>query len=172
VKFVVRIDGQERAVDIRRCDGHFEIDLDGRALTVDCQTLGASGYLSLLIDNRSYLVETAAVDADDGRYYARVMGRRYEVDVLDELLVAVRDARGEADGGGERTVCAPMPGLVVDVRVAPGDTIAPGDTVVVMEAMKMQNELTSDTHGVVRDVFVSPGDTVDSQDRLVQIEDA
>jgi len=170
MKFAVRMEGREREVTIRRRNGYFDFELDGRTLKVDCQFLGASGYLSLLIDNRSYLVESGAVDADDGRYYARVMGRTYSVDVLDELLAAVRDARSDADTSGASVIRAPMPGLAVEVRVAPGDTIQPGDTVVVIEAMKMQNELTSDVGGVVAEVFVSPGNTVESQAQLVRIE--
>jgi len=170
MRFVVRVDGTEKTVHVDRRDGQFEVDIDGRPFQVDCRYFGDDELLSMLIDSRSYLVESAAVDASRGRYYALVMGRHYELDVLDELLLAVRDAEKTATHAGPHTVAAPMPGKVIAVRVSVGDHVAVGDTVVVMEAMKMQNELTSDVAGVVTRIAASEGDTVDSQAPLVVIE--
>jgi len=126
--------------------------------------------LSLLINNKSYLIESGPVKAEDGRYYARVMGRHYDVDVLDELLVAVRDAEGITTDTGDFSLNSPMPGLILDVKVGIGDRVEAGDPVVVMEAMKMQNELASEVSGVVKEIHVQPKQTVDSQTPLVTIE--
>jgi biotin carboxyl carrier protein len=84
--------------------------------------------------------------------------------------VAVREGEAAADAGGAYTVLSPMPGLIVDVKVAAGDTVEAGQAVVIMEAMKMQNELAADVGGVVKEVLVGPGSTVDSQAPLVVIE--
>lgn len=170
MKFVVRVDGQERILHVTREDGRYQIEIDGRALSVDCQTFGDPNTFSLLIDRRSFLVESAPVRPDTGEYFARVMGRHYDVEVLDELLVAVRDAEKEHEHTGDFTVKAPMPGLVVEVRIAVGDHVAAGDSVVVMEAMKMRNELSSVVAGTVKSVSVTAGDKVDSQAALVTIE--
>ena len=170
MKFVVRIDDHEKTVLVARKNGVFEIELDGRTIAVDCAYLGSPENLSLLIDNQSYLVEAAPVRADEGRYYARVLGRHYDVDVLDELLAAAREADAQPEHAGRHTVTAPMPGLIVDLKVSVGDSVAVGDTIVVMEAMKMQNELVSESAGVVREIHVALQDSVDSQTPLVVID--
>ena len=170
MKFIVRVESTEKMVNIQKENGFYSVDIDGKKSTVDCQHFGNKNYLSLLIDNRSYLIESAPVKIDDGRYYARVMGRYYEVDVLDELLVATREAERIVQDDGEYTVTSPMPGLIVDVKVKPGDTIEAGSIVVIMEAMKMQNELVTEISGVVSEVLVAPQVTVDSHSPLVRIE--
>lgn len=169
VKFIARVDGQERVLHVTRENGMYRVEIDGRVLSVDCRTFGDDNTFSLLIDRRSYLVESAPVRPDNGVYFARVMGRHYDVEVLDELLVAVRDAERVLEHAGSYTVKAPMPGLVVEVAVAPGDHVDAGDPVVVMEAMKMRNELTSLVAGTVKSVIVAAGDKVDSQAPLVMI---
>ena len=169
MKFVVRVDGNEKSVVVDRRNGYFDIDIDGRTFNVDCQYFGDSGLLSLLIDRKSYLIESAPIDASEGRYYARVMGRHYDLEVLGELLLAVRDAQRTTQHHGPHTVAAPMPGLIIDVRVEEGDHVAVGDTVIVIESMKMQNELATEVAGVVQKIHVAKGDAVDSQNPLVVI---
>jgi len=170
MRYTVRIDDVEKTVDVSRENGRFSITVDGRSLSIDCEQFGDSGYMSLLIDNKSYLIESSPVNVSDGRYYVGVMGRHYDVEVLDELLVAARAAHRADDHRGPHTVFAPMPGLIVSVNVKQGDTVRVGDPVVIMEAMKMQNELTADVSGVVTSVHIAPQDTVDSQAPLVVIE--
>jgi biotin carboxyl carrier protein len=169
MKFIVRVDGQERVLFVTRKDDRYRVEIDGRVMAVDCHTLGNPDTYSLLIDHRSYLIEAAPVRPDTGDYFARVMGRHYDVEVLDELLVAVRDAEKAQAHTGAHTVKAPMPGLVVEVKVAPGDHVAVGDPVVVMEAMKMRNELSSVVTGTVKSVDAAVGDKVESQTPLVTI---
>jgi biotin carboxyl carrier protein len=170
MKFVVRVEGQEKTVFITEENGSYDISVDGKTYQVDCRSFGNAEFLSMLIDTESYLVETGPSNPDQGRYYARVMGRHYDLEVLDELLVAVREGEAAADAGGAYTVLSPMPGLIVDIKVAPGDTVEAGAPVVIMEAMKMQNELVADVGGVVKDVHVDHGAAVDSQTPLVTIE--
>jgi biotin carboxyl carrier protein len=170
MKFVVRVDGREKTIRVSRENGLYAVEIDGRRLSVDCRTFGDGDTFSFLIDGRSFLIESAPVRPEHGEYYARVMGRHYDVDVLDELLVAVRDAERVHAHAGRHVVRAPMPGLVVEVRVSPGDHVAVGDPVAVMEAMKMRNELIAEVAGVVKSVAVSGGDKVDSQAPLVTIE--
>jgi biotin carboxyl carrier protein len=170
MKFVVRVDGREKVAHVEKRNGIFAIQLDGKAYTVDCQYFGDTGYLSLLIDNKSYLIESAPVRPERGEYYAWVMGRHYDLEVLDELLVAVRDAERVRGHSGPYVLAAPMPGLIVDIKVKPGDTVEPGAAIVVMEAMKMQNELSAEVGGVVKEVRVKVRQKVESQAPLVVIE--
>ena len=169
MRYLVRLDSKEKTVVIKETNGYYDIEIDGRALRVDCEYFGTAGYMSLLIDNKSYLVESAPVRVDTGQYYATVMGRHYDVEVLDELSVAARAAEATTEHSGRHTVLSPMPGLILEVRVEVGDVIEPGASVVRMEAMKMQNELTTPVGGVVKEVLVRAQDTVDSQVPLVVV---
>jgi biotin carboxyl carrier protein len=170
MKFVVRTDGQKRVVHVERENGTYRVTLGERVLVVDARTLGDPDTFSLLIDQRSFLVEAAPVRPEHGDYFARVMGRHYDVEVLDELMLAVRDAEKQQEQSGPLALKAPMPGLVVEVKVAEGDRVETGQALVVMEAMKMRNELSSDVAGTVTRVEVTVGDKVDSQAPLVTIE--
>ncbi len=170
MKLIVRVDGTEKILHVTRDGANYRVDVDGRVLNVDARTFGDKDAFSLLIDHKSYLVEAAPVKPERGEYFARVLGRHYDVEVLDELLVAVRDAEKAREHTGAYQVRAPMPGLVVQVRVQPGTRVSAGEAVVVMEAMKMRNELASEVTGVVTSVTVSAGEKVDSQTALVTIE--
>lgn len=170
MKFVVRIESQEKLVNITEENGYYAVEIDGKKSIVDCQHFGHKDYLSLLIDNKSYLIESAPLQIDEGKYYASVMGRYYDVEVLDELLVATRKAESIVQGTGEYVVLSPMPGLIIDSKVNVGDSIEAGSVVVIMEAMKMQNELISEVSGVVKEILVHAGESVDSQTPLVKIE--
>ena len=168
--FWVRIEGQEKRVDVEEQDGLYAVDVDGTSRVVDCRSAGSEDSLSLIIANKSYLIKTSLVQADEGLYTADVNGRRYGVEVLDERLLAVRRAADVVKQTGPYIVASPMPGLIVDVLVGVGDTVAAGSAVAIMEAMKMQNELVSEVDGVVTTVHVASKDTVDSQAPLIEIE--
>ncbi len=170
MKFVIRVGGRETPVDVVKRDGLYEVQLGERRFNVDARNFGDTELFSLLVDGKSYLVDSAPVRAERGEYHARVMGRHYDVDVLDELLLAARAAEKTLEHTGAHIVRAPMPGLIVHVHAAPGAHVRAGEPVVIMEAMKMRNELTSDVAGVVKAVAVKVGDKVDSQTALVTIE--
>lgn len=106
-----------------------------------------------------------------GRYTLSLDGWRYEVEALDERTRAIRDL-SEAKSGpaGPAPLKAPMPGLVVRVSVSVGDTVQAGQGLVVMEAMKMENELKSPAGGTVRSIAVTPGMAVMKGDLLVELE--
>lgn len=104
-----------------------------------------------------------------GRYTLWMDGHRFEVEALDERMRAIRDltaATGAA--AGPRTLVAPMPGLIVRVAVAEGDQVQVGQGVVVMEAMKMENELRAPAPGVVRVVHARPGMAVEKGAPLLE----
>ena len=170
MKFVVRVAGVESAVEIVKHNGLYEVDLNGKKYSVDSRTFGYTDLFSLLVDGHSYLVDSAPVRPERGEYYARVLGHHFEVDVLDELQLATRDAEKVAEHHGAYVLRAPMPGLVVQIQATPGTHVNAGDPVVIMEAMKMRNELTTIVSGIVKSVAVNVGDKVDSQAPLVTIE--
>jgi len=170
MRFVVRVAGRESAVDVVQRDGLYEVALNGKKYTVDSRNFGFTDLFSFLVDGHSFLIDSAPVNPERGEYYARVLGRHYEVDVLDELLLAVRDAEKVHEHTGAYVLKAPMPGLIVHVHATPGTHVKVGDPVVIMEAMKMRNELATTVAGVVKAVAIAVGDKVDSQAPLVTIE--
>ena len=106
-----------------------------------------------------------------GRYTLWLDGFRYEVEALDERTRAIRDLSGaSAAPTGPAPLKAPMPGLVVRVAVQPGDDVVAGQGLVVMEAMKMENELRAASSGKVKAVHVQPGTAVDKGALLIELE--
>ncbi len=170
MKFWVKVENHEARVEIEEKNGVYIIDIDGKRREVDCRTAGHSDYLSLIIDHKSHLVETAPVRIDEGRYYATISGRRYAVEVLDERLITTRQAGVVQQVDGPYIITSPMPGLIIDIRVNVGDRVEAGTPVAVMEAMKMQNELVSEVTGIVKAVNIQVKDAVESQAPLIEIE--
>ena len=106
-----------------------------------------------------------------GRYTLWVDGYRYEVEALDERTRAIRDMSASATpAAGPAPLVAPMPGLIVRVNVRPGDIVQPGEGLVVMEAMKMENELRASAPGTVKRVAAEPGTAVEKGALLVELE--
>jgi biotin carboxyl carrier protein len=108
--------------------------------------------------------------AHRGQYALWIDGHRYEVEALDERTRAIRDLSNEgARSAGPAPLVAPMPGLIIRVNVQVGDPVHPGVPVVVMEAMKMENELRAQTAGTVSAVRVQPGEAVEKGAVLVEL---
>jgi biotin carboxyl carrier protein len=105
-----------------------------------------------------------------GRYVLRLNGHRFDVEALDERTRAIRELSAAAAGAsGPAPLVAPMPGLIVRVNVADGDVVQAGQGLVVMEAMKMENELRSPAAGTVKRVLVQPGTAVEKGAMLVEL---
>lgn len=105
-----------------------------------------------------------------GRYVLWIDGHLYDVEALDERTRAIRDLSGAGGrAAGSAPLIAPMPGLIVRVGVQVGDAVQPGTPMVVMEAMKMENELRAQRAGTVVAVRVQPGATVEKGAVLVEL---
>jgi len=140
--------------------------VNGERHEVDFLALGETLY-SIIQNNRS---QDLAIDEHQGEYQVLVDGRLFEAQVLDQRTMLMMTRKGGlALGSGE--VTAPMPGLVVEVPVAVGDTVEAGQTVVILESMKMQNELKAPIAGVVESVQTDAGATVDKNAVLLVIKD-
>lgn len=162
--FDATIDGRTVRVEVRGRDGHYAVTVDGRTLDVDHQETGAH-FASLLIGGRSY--EAGLEKRPDG----------YNVVLAEDVLyVELRGASSgtaaaarKADTGPAR-VLAPMPGRLVRVLVEPGQQVRAGEGLVVVEAMKMENELRSPRAGRVAQVPVREGQAVETAALLVVVE--
>jgi biotin carboxyl carrier protein len=123
----------------------------------------------IIKDHKSYTVEVLKTDADEKNFILRVNGNKYQVDVkdkFDELLKSLGFDNLNANKVNE--IKAPMPGLVLDIRVNEGDSIKKGDPVLVLEAMKMENIIKSPVDGIIKKINVKKGLAVEKNQVLVQ----
>jgi acetyl/propionyl-CoA carboxylase alpha subunit len=167
MKWVVRGSGGTHEVQVERSADGFEVTLDGRRHTVDLIRLdGAVASLRFVEDGRSFHV---SYDRGRNRHWRIGVGdREFTFEVLSP--VEAIDVSAGAARGGASVVVAPIPGKVVAINVAPGDEVEPGMPLVLLEAMKMENELTAEHAGKVAVVRVAPGDTVEAGTVLVELE--
>ncbi len=171
MKYHVEIDGGELVLELVERKGRtyaVHPDLPGGEAVVDLAAVRDSGSYSLLIGDAS--VPVVAAGGMDG--LTLVLGSEtWHAAVRDEREQLARAAEsvagGRAGGGLIRSV---MPGIVRDVRVATGDTVANGAPLLILEAMKMENEIRADADGVVTAVHVTPGTAVAKGDPLVTLE--
>ena len=106
-----------------------------------------------------------------GAYALWVGGYRFNVEAIDERSKVIRELSGDRDKPtGPAPVIAPMPGLIVRVNVNVGDEVQAGQGIVVMEAMKMENELRTSSAGRVKSVLAQPGTAVEKGAKLVELE--
>ncbi len=160
-RYVTIINDQQFEIEITR-DGTLLVN--GEPRHVDFLELGQSLY-SLITESRSI---EAVIEENKHKVDVLLGGRLYEGMVLDERALMMAQRRGGL-GGGSGEVRSPMPGLIVSVAVQPGEQITPGQTVVILESMKMQNELKATIAGVVASVHISAGQTVDKDALLVTV---
>ena len=113
----------------------------------------------------------ALVDGRDGLYTVVVGGETLEVNVQDERAARLaRATEGGRQAVAETSVKAPMPGLVVAVHVGPGQAVSKGSSLVVLQAMKMENDLTAREDATIKEVLITPGDAVEQGQTLVTLE--
>jgi biotin carboxyl carrier protein len=163
MKLSVKVRDHLHDVIVERLNGHYIVEVDGKRHEVDSHKLEGNFY-SFVTENRSYEV---SVERDADTYIVRRGAAQLDVLVSDPSRQA-RDARPA--GAGPQKIVSQMPGKVVRVLVAPGDVVGPGDGLVVVEAMKMENEIASEKGGTVTQVAVSPGDAVEGGALLLIVE--
>jgi acetyl/propionyl-CoA carboxylase alpha subunit len=166
VKYTVILDGQNVEVEI---DGD-RVTVAGQVYAASLGTIPGTPLRQLLLDGRP---STLAIESlGRGRWALVPGGERWEVEVLDERARHIQSLAGGADRAPVSPVLkAPMPGLVLRVHVAPGQQVVAGAGLVVLEAMKMENELKARAASVVKRVRVVAGEAVEKGQVLVEFED-
>ena len=142
------------------------ITIEDRTYLVDA-VCPADGFFSLLINGRCY---DAAIEAGDNSYTVLVQGRAGQVDFLDPRDRRPADDLKRSIKEGRQSIHAPMAGQLIRLLVQPGDLVEDGQGLVVLEAMKMENELKSQGVGKVKKIFVTTGDVVEPGQELLIIE--
>ena len=166
MKYHVTVSGREWAVEV---DGG-RVIVDGTPWEAHLAGIPGTPLSHLLLGGDSWTIAAQVLDGA-GRWALGLAGERYDVEVVDERARQIQDLTGRRpahDGGG--LLRAPMPGLVVRVEVEAGQVVAAGAGLVVVEAMKMENELRSPRDGRVKDVPVREGQTVEAGQPLAVLE--
>ena len=166
MKYMATVGGQTREVEVHAvpgAEGRYRLTFGGQVWGVDAR-LTAQGIYSLLIDGVSHVADV--VDRD-GACVVDVEGEAYEVRVEEQTRYLIRTKGGTAPTSETQTVAAPLPGKITHVAVKPGDRVEAGDTLIVIEAMKMENEFKAAHPGTVTEVRVAAGQTVNAGDVLI-----
>lgn len=162
----VSIDGKSYRVELARGRQGYACRLDGREVALESVTAEPE-VLWLLLGGRSY--EVRRQPGSNGAMRLTLRGRAYSAEVRDPR--AFRGRRTTAGkGSGPLRLVAPMPGKVVRILKAEGDAVEEGEGVVVVEAMKMQNEIRSPRKGVVQKILAAPGTAVNAGEGLAVLE--
>ena len=156
-----------RKVELRELDeSRFEIEIDGRTIQIDAVKSGRTIY-SVIEDGRQFEV---SVDEKGPRDFdVLVRGKLFHLEAVDERSRLLA-ASSKMAASGPQTIEAEMPGKVVLLKAAVGDTVTEGQGIVVVEAMKMENEITSPVDGVITEMPVEEGQTVETGAVLFVVE--
>jgi len=162
--YEVAIDGKSYRLDLRQADGRWFCSVDGHDVDVDA-VLARPNVLSLRLGNKAYEVKCERVGQD---VHIWVGSQRFAAEVHDPRSLRSRSRAG--DDHGPKKLTAPMPGKVVRVLVGQGTEVEVGAGVLVVEAMKMQNEVKSPKKGTVQKILVTEGAAVNAGDVLAIVE--
>jgi biotin carboxyl carrier protein len=163
MKYVTIINDTRFEIEIEK-DGSLKVN--GEPREVDFLALGPALY-SILMDRGSYEL---VIEEREGAYEVLMQGRLYTGQVLDERAQLLATRRGGLGvESGELSIKSPMPGLIVAIPVTEGQEVKKGQTLVVLESMKMQNELKTPRDGIVQRISVAPGQSVEQNKLLITL---
>ncbi len=167
MKYIVQLNDERKGVSLDQDGVRYEGGWSARAELSDIE---GSPVRMVKLGSQVYRVVVQKRQGR-GKYTLWVDGYRFDAEALDERTRAIRDlSAASARPVGPTPILAPMPGLIVRVNVKAGDKVQAGQGVVVMEAMKMENELRATVAGTVRSVEISPGTAVEKGALLVALE--
>ena len=164
MKYITTVEGKEYQVEVLD-EKHASVN--GIVYNIDFESISGQPVYSMLVDGKSF---ESYVYLGDEEWQVLLHGRLYQVKVEDE-----RDKRLRAAAGGsvvegvEFHLKAPMPGLVVAVNVGEGDEVKKGQVLLILESMKMQNELKASRNGKVNHIRVKPGESVEQKQTLLSV---
>lgn len=166
MKWWVERAGRRVQISLRSVGQGFEVALDGRVHRVDLLDAGGGLFSLLCDDGRSFAV--AAQKLGPARFRVSLGERDFEVYLRDPLEREIASAPGAI--AGRQEVRAPIPGKVVRIDVAVGAAVSPGQPLLVLEAMKMENQICAEGSGILEAVLVSPGQTVEGNQILIVVQ--
>ena len=155
-----------RVIELERDTAGWRVILDGRPVAVDAVEI-APNTLSILLDGQSF--EISVTPAPDGKLKLQTGTQEFTAEVIDPRAWSGR-RHGHVEAEGRQQIVAPMPGKVVRLLVKAGDHVEIGQALLVVEAMKMQNEIRSPKSGTVQRVLAEEGQPVNAGEVLAWVE--
>ncbi len=163
--YFAAINGEEFQIEIR---SESEVIINGKSHTVDFKSLKLGSSCSLLLDGKSF--EPSAFE-ENGGWEILLQGRKFSVQVEDQTERKLRLAAGESQiKKGRVIIQSPMPGMVIDIPVKEGEEVKKGQVLVILESMKMQNELTAPRDGVIARIQAAINDNVERKQPLLILD--
>ena len=166
MKYEVRLAGKTRVVELERYNGVLKISIDGGPLDADAVEVAPHTF-SVLLNGESHQIRVAP--RPDGTLTLHTGAAEYHAEVNDPRSWRGR-RHGTLEAEGRQQVAAPMPGKIIRVLVKAGDKVECGQGLLVVEAMKMQNEIRSPKSGTVERVFACAGQTVNAGEVLLSVD--
>jgi biotin carboxyl carrier protein len=168
-RYLVTINEKEFTIDLEYRSERYFATINGKAIEIDLTILGESRSL-MVANNHAWEIDVQSSGYDTQRV-AFMRGMEIPVEVEDYALAQLRKQAGVKAGTTvSKVVKAPMPGLVLNVKVKPGESVVKGQALIVVEAMKMENIIKSQADGVIKSVHVKNGQTVEKNDKLVEFK--
>ena len=165
MKYITTVEGKQFVVEVI---DEKHVSVDGKVYEVDFESVSGQPVYSLIVDGRSH--ESYIYQGEEENWQVLLRGRLYPVTVEDEREKRLRAAAG---GGvaetGEFHLRAPMPGLVVAVPVAEGQQVKRGQVILILESMKMQNEIKAPRDGIIGRIRVKAGESVEQKQTLLSV---
>lgn len=152
-----------------------EVNSDNDGLQINGQSLDwdlveiSDGYFHILYQNKSYRAEIVKADATAKSFTYKINSRLYSVEVKDKFDLLL-EKMGMSTAGASKInhIKAPMPGLIIDLKIKAGDSVKAGEPLLILEAMKMENILKSPGEGTVKNVKIKKGDSVEKGQVLIE----
>ena len=166
MKFEVRIDSRKCTVELMREAGRWQISLDGKAVDADALEI-APNIFSILLNGESHEIRITPTPA--GPLTLQTAHHEFTAEVIDPRAWRGR-RHGALEAEGRQQILAPMPGKIIRVLIQVGEKVEAGQGLLVVEAMKMQNEIRSPKSGTVERLLVKEGQPVNAGEALAWID--
>jgi len=165
VKYFVKVNGRDHEVSLVERLGRLEVEVDGQALDLSYEEVDDLGQVVLNRGGKSYGL---SIEGDEARVAVTLAGHFYDVEIEDEREKAAHAAESAASKGGG-TLASVMPGVVVEILVERGAVVTKGQPLLVLSAMKMQNEIGAPSDGIVREIHDVPGQAIGAATKLLTL---
>ena len=168
MKFIAKIVDTEHNIELNNNQENGTVFVNGQLKHAKLHRISSQNFFSLVVDNRSYQL---FISSQKDGYVVSLNGNKFYVDLKDEKSYKLKSLlRKHERPQGQVIMKAPMPGLIVKINVEERQKIDVGDSLIIIEAMKMENDIRADSAGIINKIFVNEKDSVEKDTKLMTIE--
>ena len=169
MRYFVKIENKEFDIDIKYKSEKYYATINGKEVVIDSHRLGESRSI-MLINNLSFEVDVRSNGYDRSKSVF-VLGQEISVEIENYNLAQLKKKAGMSSSAKmDLTLKAPMPGLILELKKAVGDSVKKGDPLVIIEAMKMENVIKASGDGIIKSIKVENGQSVEKGDMILEFE--